>query len=67
MAKCKAIYKSYLLRLWREDTAHGKWRVMVETITGESERHHFADLDGLIHFLLVEIENGRLPHKENYL
>ncbi|VAW39684.1 hypothetical protein MNBD_CHLOROFLEXI01-1855 [hydrothermal vent metagenome] len=67
MTKRKALYKSYLLRLWCEGSAHSEWRVMVETITGDNERRHFANLDELFQFLLVEVENGWSPNRENCL
>lgn len=48
-------YKSYLLRLWREGaTADTPWRATVERVAEERELHHFADIERLIHFLLVE-------------
>ncbi len=59
MAKGKAVYKSYLLRLWRESSTGSEWRVMVEAVSEDNERHHFANLDELFQFLLLEIENSQ--------
>lgn len=53
MAKKKAVYKSYLLRLWCKNPDDGVWRGMVQTVNGENERHHFANLDELIQFLMA--------------
>lgn len=54
MADEKATYRSYLLRLWREETNHGiAWRASLESAqTGE--QLHFASLHELIAFLLAQ-------------
>jgi hypothetical protein len=59
MAKARSTYKSYLLRLWREDVAGAPWRACLERIAHGGERHHFPDLDSLIAFLLAELGPGR--------
>ena len=42
-------YQAYVLRLWK-DGEEVPWRASLEAVdTGN--RHHFADLDRLIHFL----------------
>jgi len=47
-------YRSYLLRLWREEQAPGAWRASLESvITGE--RRGFASLDALFDFLRDQI------------
>ena len=61
MAEGGPTYKSYLLRLWREDTASASWRASLESITQESELHHFPDLGSLVAFLLDELGTGRSP------
>lgn len=56
------MYKSYLLRLWREDTPGATWRAILESITEPRGQHHFADLDSLIAFLLISTsDTGRSP------
>ena len=54
-------YKSYLLRLWRDDSASASWRASLESITQKGEPHHFPDLGSLVAFLLDELGTGRLP------
>lgn len=51
MTKEKAVYRSYLLRLWRED-GNGRWRVRLEQIGEEAQVLHFADLETFVSFLL---------------
>lgn len=46
-----AIYRSYLLRLWRDETAHGRWHAMLESVTEPGVRLHFADMPRLLAFL----------------
>lgn len=67
MAKRKAVYKSYLLRLWREGSACDEWRAMVETVSGDNERRYFANLDELFQFLLTEIENNPSPQIRRFV
>jgi hypothetical protein len=59
MAEGGPTYKSYLLRLWREDAAHAPWRASLESITQEDERRHFPDLESLVTFLLAELGASR--------
>ena len=61
MAEGGPTYKSYLLRLWREDSASASWRASLESITQEAEPHHFPDLGSLVAFLLDEVGPGRSP------
>ena len=61
MAEGGPTYKSYLLRLWREDSASASWRASLESITQEAEPHHFPDLGSLVAFLLVELGSGLTP------
>ncbi|HID53444.1 MAG TPA: hypothetical protein EYP41_15615 [Anaerolineae bacterium] len=61
MAKRRAVYKSYLLRLWREGSARDEWRAMVKTVSDDNESRYFANLDELFQFLLAEIENNQSP------
>ena len=61
MAEGGPTYKSYLLRLWREDSASASWRASLESITQEGEPHHFPDLGGLVAFLLDELGAGLPP------
>jgi hypothetical protein len=59
MAEGRPTYKSYLLRLWREDAAHASWRASLESITQGDERRHFPDVDSLVAFLLAELGASR--------
>ena len=52
MAKGKAIYKSYLLRVWWE-AANGTCRIRLEPVDKEPLVLHFADLDHLFEYLLA--------------
>jgi hypothetical protein len=52
-------YRSFLLRLWRVDTAGKRaWRFSLEN-SGTGERRGFANLGELLAFLLEEICNER--------
>jgi hypothetical protein len=61
MAHVRSNYKSYVLRLWREDVADAPWRASLESIAHGGERHQFPDLDSLVAFLLAELGPGRSP------
>ncbi len=58
MVEDGATYRSYLLRLWRENVADAAWRASLESITQESEPRHFPDLESLVTFLLAELETN---------
>ena len=47
-----AAYRSYLLRLWRDQALDGWHASLQSTQTGQ--RHSFADLDSLLAFLLTQ-------------
>lgn len=53
MPETKAIYRSYLLRLWREDGTGVTWRAMLENIVEPGERYYFKDLETLTTFILA--------------
>jgi hypothetical protein len=53
MAKRKAVYKSYLLRVWR-DEENGRIRIRLEEVKENPQILHFADVDHFIGFLLTE-------------
>jgi hypothetical protein len=53
MAKKKAVYKSYLLRVWR-DEENGRIRIRLEEVQENPQILHFADIDQFIGFLLTE-------------
>jgi len=53
MAKKKAVYKSYLLRVWR-DEENGRIRIRLEEVQENPQILHFADVDHFIGFLLTE-------------
>jgi hypothetical protein len=53
MAKKKAVYKSYLLRVWR-DEENGRIRIRLEEVQENAQILHFADVDHFIGFLLTE-------------
>jgi hypothetical protein len=58
MAEGGPTYKSYLLRLWRQDAEDAPWRASLESITQQEDRpRHFPDAESLIAFLLMI-----LPH-----
>lgn len=50
MAKKKAVYKSYLLRVWR-DEENGRIRIRLEEVKENPQILHFADVDHFIGFL----------------
>jgi len=51
MAKERAIYKSYLLRVWR-DEENGRQRLRLEDVSAAGQTHYFADIDDFIGYLL---------------
>jgi hypothetical protein len=54
MPKPENTYRSYLLRLWRDDQLGSAWRAMLENIAEPGQRHYFKDLESLTAFLLAE-------------
>lgn len=52
MAKRKDVYKSYLLRVWR-DEENGRYRIRLEDVSAADQVRYFADIDGFISFLLL--------------
>ena len=64
MATGQLAYLSYLLRLWRASGGDSHlWRASLEDpLTGE--RTGFSDLEALIAFLLIQIEEHPLPGGE---
>ena len=54
MPKPKTTYRSYLLRLWREEEAGIAWRVMLESVTNPGQRHYFKDLESLKNYLFTQ-------------
>ena len=61
MAEGGPTYKSYLLRLWRQDAEDAPWRASLECITQEDRPHHFPDAESLIAFLLAELNTKQAP------
>jgi len=61
MAEDGATYRSYLLRLWRENVTNAPWRASLESITQESEPRHFPNLESLVTFLLAELDTNLAP------
>lgn len=53
MAKGKTVYKSYLLRVWRNEE-NGRCRIRLEEVSEDRQILHFADVDHFIGFLLTE-------------
>lgn len=53
MKSKRANYKSYLLRLWRED-GRGQWHASLQS-TATEQTMHFADLAILLAFLESEV------------
>jgi hypothetical protein len=67
MAEDGPTYKSFLLRLWQEDTADAPWRASLERITQREEKpHHFPDVESLITFLLAELNTKQAPPAFGY-
>jgi hypothetical protein len=60
MAKGKAVYKSYLLRVWREGE-NGRIRIRLEEVQENAQIFHFADVDHFIGFLLTEPQAPEPP------
>ncbi len=53
-------YKSYLLRLWREEDVSAPWRASLKSVTQEeAEPRHFPDLESLVDFLFAELGTSR--------
>ena len=52
MPEIKTTYRSYLLRLWREDGSGITWRAMLENIAESGERFYFKDLESLTAYIL---------------
>lgn len=46
-------YQSYLLRFWRESDGQ-RWHAILQS-TATKQTYHFADVEALIAFLLVEL------------
>ncbi|MBN1484799.1 MAG: hypothetical protein JXA37_08765 [Chloroflexia bacterium] len=56
-------YQSYLLRLWRTQSDEQiLWRASLES-PGTGERHGFADLQELFHFLQTQTEQAGTEEK----
>jgi hypothetical protein len=53
-----AVYKSYLLRVWRDITPGAPWRARLESVTVPDERQSFPDVDSLVAYLLATFEAG---------
>lgn len=51
-------YKSYLLRLWREDIHSELWRATLQSVTEPTDRHSFPDMEGLVAYLLANTERN---------
>ena len=57
MLEIKTTYRSYLLRLWREDANGASWRAMLENIADPGQRCYFKDLESLAAYLLAWAED----------
>ena len=51
MVEIKTIYRSYLLRLWREDGTGAVWRAMLESVAEPGRQQHFKDIESLMAYL----------------
>ncbi len=63
MTKKKAVYKSFLIRIYASETRKMQ-RVTVTRVSEAGEQYNFTNLDDLMMFLLKEMENrskGELP------
>jgi len=52
------LYRSYILRMWRDSTG-GEWRASVQNIA-DCETHHFASIHQLILFLCQEVDGEEI-------
>ena len=50
MPNSRPIYKSFILRLWQEET-QPSWRVRLEGISDHTNPRYFSDLQSLLRFL----------------
>jgi hypothetical protein len=53
MSEIRTTYRSFLLRLWREDQSGAAWRAMLESTTNPGQRRYFKDLESLTAYLLA--------------
>ena len=58
MTERKAVYKSFLIRICTDETQQMR-RVTVARINEAGEQYSFTSLDGLMIFLLQEMENQK--------
>jgi hypothetical protein len=58
------IYRSYLLRLWYEESQVPSWRVMLENVEVAGEQHYFKDLESLMAYLSSQLDDA-MPQAEN--
>lgn len=67
MAKGKANYKSYLLRVWC-DEGNGRCHIRLEEVRAAGQIHYFADVDDFIGYLLSTPPLGaEIEHKGDEL
>ena len=52
------LYRSYILRMWRDSTV-GEWRASLQNIA-DCETHHFASINQLILFLCQEVDGEEI-------
>ena len=52
MKATSGLYKSYLLRMWRE-SLEGEWRASLQDVV-TCESHHFPNITALVEYLAVE-------------
>ena len=55
MTEKKAVYKSFLIRICRDETQHMR-RITVTRINEAEEQYNFLNLDDLMIFLLQQME-----------
>jgi hypothetical protein len=53
-------YRAYLLRLWRGETDK-PWRFSIIPAGTQDQIQHFANIEGLMHFLLTQMEETGDP------
>ena len=56
MTEKKAVYKSFLIRICHDEAQQTR-RITITRINEAGEQHSFTSLDGLMIFLLQEMEN----------
>jgi hypothetical protein len=60
MSEIRTTYRSYVLRLWREDESGTGWRAMLVSVVEPERQHYFKDIESLTAYLMT-FEDDELP------